>query len=141
MPMNLANVVDSSHVYSNKEIKWPEAFGDLSATVPVFVGEFGGDDTPADLDFGRRLVEYMRQLGIGWTAWGWYDEPAKPNHPLCANALLRYGARRTNNEVVAVPLRNLPRRAREHSPARAFGVVQLLVRPRTQRTQSTQFTI
>jgi endoglucanase len=75
MPMNLANIVYSSHVYSNKGMEWPEAFGDLSQTSPVFVGEFGGDDTPADLDFGRRLVEYMRQLGIGWTAWSWYNEP------------------------------------------------------------------
>ena len=75
MPMNLANVVYSSHVYSNKAIEWPDAFGDLSQTVPVFVGEFGGDDTPADLEFGRRLGEYMRQLGIGWTAWSWYNDP------------------------------------------------------------------
>lgn len=75
MPMNLANIVYSSHVYSHKGMEWAEAFGDLSQTVPVFVGEFGGDDTPADLDFGRRLVEYMRQLGIGWTAWSWYNDP------------------------------------------------------------------
>jgi endoglucanase len=75
MPMNLVNVVYSSHVYSNKGTKWPDAFGDLAQTVPVFVGEFGGRDTPADLDFGRRLGDYMQQLGIGWTAWSWYDEP------------------------------------------------------------------
>ena len=75
MPMNLANIVYSSHVYSNKGMDWPGAFGDLSQTSPVFVGEFGGDDTPADLAFGRRLVEYMRQLGIGWTAWSWYNDP------------------------------------------------------------------
>jgi hypothetical protein len=83
MPMNLANIVYSSHVYSNKGMEWPEVFGELSQTVPVFVGEFGGDDTPADLDFGRRLVEYMQQLGIGWTAWSWY------NHPLLVS---RYAA-------------------------------------------------
>jgi endoglucanase len=75
MPMNLANIVYSSHAYSHKGMEWPEAFGDLSQTVPVFVGEFGGDDTPADLDFGRRLVDYMRQLEIGWTAWSWYNDP------------------------------------------------------------------
>jgi len=79
MPMNLANTVYSSHVYSNKGMEWPEAFGDLSQTVPVFVGEFGGDDTPADLDFGQRLVEYMRQLGIGWTAWSWHNDPLLVN--------------------------------------------------------------
>jgi aryl-phospho-beta-D-glucosidase BglC (GH1 family) len=75
MPMNLTNIVYSSHVYFHKGMEWPEAFGDLSQTVPVFVGEFGGGDRPADLDFGRRLVEYMRQLGIGWTAWSWYNNP------------------------------------------------------------------
>jgi aryl-phospho-beta-D-glucosidase BglC (GH1 family) len=75
MPMDLANVVYSSHVYSNKGTNWSDAFGDLSRTVPVFVGEFGGDDTATDLDFGRRLGQYMRELGIGWTAWSWSNEP------------------------------------------------------------------
>ncbi len=75
MPMNLANVVYSSHVYSGKQVTWPDAFGNLSQVAPVFAGEFGGGDTPADLDFGRRLGDYLRQLGIGWTAWSWNDTP------------------------------------------------------------------
>jgi endoglucanase len=75
MPMDLANAVYSSHVYSDKGMNWPDAFGNLSQTVPVFVGEFGADDTPAGLDFIRRLGEYVRQLGIGWAAWSWYDKP------------------------------------------------------------------
>jgi aryl-phospho-beta-D-glucosidase BglC (GH1 family) len=75
MPMDLANVVYSTHVYANKGSNWQEAFGNLSAAVPVFVGEFGGTDTPGDLDFGRRLMQYMQELEIGWTAWGWSDEP------------------------------------------------------------------
>lgn len=75
MPMDLANVVYSTHVYANKGDDWPEAFGNLYATVPVFVGEFGGRDIPDDLDFGRRLTLYMQDLGIGWAAWSWFNEP------------------------------------------------------------------
>lgn len=75
MPMDLENVVYSTHVYANKGDNWPEAFGELSHTVPVFVGEFGGHDTPSDLDFGRRLIEYMQQLSLGWAAWSWSDQP------------------------------------------------------------------
>ena len=75
MPMDLANVVYSTHVYADKGNDWPEAFGNLSPSVPVFVGEFGGKDTPGDLDFGRRLTQYMQELGIGWAAWSWFNEP------------------------------------------------------------------
>jgi hypothetical protein len=75
MPMDLPNVVYSSHVYANKGDDWPDAFGDLSRTVPVFLGEFGGEDTPEDLDFGRRLVAYAQNLGIGWAAWSWFNQP------------------------------------------------------------------
>jgi endoglucanase len=75
MPMNLANVVYSSHVYANKGSNWSEAFGNLSRSVPVFAAEFGGHDTPADLDFGRLLIQYLLELGVGWTAWSWSDVP------------------------------------------------------------------
>lgn len=75
MPMDLENVVYSTHVYPNKGEDWARAFGDLSGTVPVFAGEFGGNDTPSDLDFVRRLLEYMRQLEMGWTAWSWSNQP------------------------------------------------------------------
>jgi hypothetical protein len=75
VPMDLPNVVYSSHVYSNKGDDWSPAFGDLSRSVPVFLGEFGGQDTPEELDFVRRLVAYAESLGIGWTAWSWFNEP------------------------------------------------------------------
>jgi aryl-phospho-beta-D-glucosidase BglC (GH1 family) len=97
MPMDLANVVYSSHVYSNKGTNWSDAFGDLSRTVPVFVGEFGGDDTATDLDFGRRLGQYMQELGIGWTAWSWSNEPFLVNRytPTQFGALVRSQLRTT----------------------------------------------
>jgi hypothetical protein len=75
MPMDVENLVYSTHVYPNKGRNWPEAFGDLSKSKPVFVGEFGGSDTPGNLDFVRSLMRYMRELEIGWTAWSWSDEP------------------------------------------------------------------
>src|SRR5260370_41125428 len=68
MPMDLPNVVYSTHVYAEKGNDWPAAFGNLSASAPVFVGEFGG----TDLDFGRRLMKDMQDLGIGWAAWSWF---------------------------------------------------------------------
>jgi hypothetical protein len=75
MPMDLENIVYSTHVYLNKGNEWPEAFGNLSKSVPVFAGEFGGYDTPEDLDFVQRLIRYMQELEIGWTAWSWSDSP------------------------------------------------------------------
>lgn len=75
MPMDLENIVYSSHVYASKGTNWSEAFGELSRRVPVFVGEFGGHDTSDDLEFGGRLMEYMQELEIGWTAWSWSDAP------------------------------------------------------------------
>jgi endoglucanase len=75
MPMDLENLVYSTHVYPNKGRNWPEAFGNLSKSKPVFVGEFGGSDTPGDLEFVRALMRYMKELEIGWTAWSWSNEP------------------------------------------------------------------
>jgi hypothetical protein len=75
MPMDLSNIVYSSHVYPGKGNDWPEAFGNVSRTVPVFLGEFGGQDKSEELDFVRRLVAYAQQLGIGWTAWSWFNDP------------------------------------------------------------------
>ena len=75
MPMDLENIVYSTHVYSNKGNDWAEAFGNLSKQVPVFAGEFGGNETPGDLDFVQRLIEYLEELEIGWTAWSWSDSP------------------------------------------------------------------
>jgi endoglucanase len=75
MPMDLVNVVYSSHVYARKGKHWAAAFGNLSRTVPVFVGEFGSDDSLAGREFVRRLLGYLRELEIGWAAWSWYDKP------------------------------------------------------------------
>jgi endoglucanase len=76
-------VVYSTHVYTNKGNNWDQAFGDLSATQPVFVGEWGGG--PDDLPWGRNLLDYLNQRGIGWTAWSWSDNPRLLQLPIAPN--------------------------------------------------------
>jgi endoglucanase len=66
-------VVYSTHVYRSKGRDWEGAFGELAASVPVFAGEWGGEE--ADLGWGRRLADYFDSLEIGWTAWSWSDYP------------------------------------------------------------------
>jgi aryl-phospho-beta-D-glucosidase BglC (GH1 family) len=75
MPMDLDNVVYSTHVYPNKGADWDSAFGNLSASVPVFAGELGCADIASELDYLRRLLDYLQQREIGWTAWSWFNEP------------------------------------------------------------------
>lgn len=75
MPMDLENVVYSTHVYPNKGEKWEDNFGNLSKVVPVFAGEFGGSESSKDIDFVQRLLTYMEDLGMGWAAWSWSNEP------------------------------------------------------------------
>ena len=91
MPIDLSNVVYSSHVYSNKGTDWAAAFGNLARTAPVFVAEFGGEDTPGGLDFVSWLIAYLQQRGIGWTAWSWFNKPFLVNRyaPTKFGALVR----------------------------------------------------
>lgn len=67
------NIVYSTHVYPGKALPWSRAFGYLAGEVPVFAGEWGG--TSENLEWGRRLAAYLRQLEMGWTAWSWTDYP------------------------------------------------------------------
>ncbi len=72
-PLDRANLVYSTHVYENKGAQWEECFGALSRTYPVFSAEWGGNEY--QFDWGRRLLAYFDQIGIGWTAWSWSDWP------------------------------------------------------------------
>lgn len=73
VPFDAENVVYSTHVYPNKPVLWPQAFGWLTGETAVFAGEWGG--TADDLDWGHHLAAYMRELNMGWTAWSWCDYP------------------------------------------------------------------
>jgi aryl-phospho-beta-D-glucosidase BglC (GH1 family) len=88
MPMDLSNVVYSTHVYPSKGTDWAAAFGNLAETEAVFVAEFGGQDTPGDLDFVSKLIVYLEQREIGWTAWSWFNAPFLVNR----NAPTKFGA-------------------------------------------------
>lgn len=70
---DLPDVVYSSHVYPNKTRSWQSAFGNLSTTAPVFIGEFGGVDE--HLSWGEELLSYLDARQIGWAAWSWSDHP------------------------------------------------------------------
>lgn len=72
-PIARPNLVYSTHVYPGKGAHWQEAFGALASLAPVFAAEWGGQQP--DLEWGRRLVRYFDELGIGWCAWSWADWP------------------------------------------------------------------
>ncbi|MEP7354685.1 MAG: cellulase family glycosylhydrolase [Acidobacteriota bacterium] len=72
-PLQRSNVVYSTHIYPAKGRDWDGAFGDLSLVAPVFAGEIGGQ--AGDVRWGRKLLDYLTERGIGWTAWSMFDEP------------------------------------------------------------------
>lgn len=69
----LENVIYSTHIYPWMSPDWWTYFGHRAGEAPLFAGEFGGG--PEDLMWGRKLLSYMRELGMGWTAWSWRDKP------------------------------------------------------------------
>ena len=76
MPIDdLDNVVYSTHVYPNKGNNWDDVFGDLSDSVPVFAGELGGTESRDELEYVRRLLDYLQRKQIGFAAWSWIDQP------------------------------------------------------------------
>jgi hypothetical protein len=76
-------IVYSAHIYADRKPRtWWKALG-RAAEVPVFVGEWGG--TAEDLEFGWKLSERLRRLGLGWTAWSWADYPELVMRPRVQN--------------------------------------------------------
>jgi hypothetical protein len=73
--LGVPNIVYSTHVYPNRSPqRWPEAFGHSANDVPVFLGEWGGEEN--DLDWGKQLAVFLRSSPVvGWTAWSWQDRP------------------------------------------------------------------
>lgn len=73
--LNIPNIVYSTHVYPNRAPhRWHRAFAHSAAEVPVFVGEWGGEDK--DLDWGRQFAAFLRSSQVvGWAAWSWQDKP------------------------------------------------------------------
>jgi hypothetical protein len=75
--LQLPNVIYSTHIYPWMNQDWWTYFGHRAGEAPLFAGEFGGG--PEDLVWGRKLLAYMRELGMGWTAWSWRDKPHLQN--------------------------------------------------------------
>ena len=74
-------LVYSTHVYKDKapdEDSWEDAFGELAENVPVFAGEWGGDDT----QWGQALADYLEKNTVGWTAWSWNNDPFLIQQPV-----------------------------------------------------------
>jgi aryl-phospho-beta-D-glucosidase BglC (GH1 family) len=94
MPLDIPNLVYSTHIYRNKGNRWEESFGRLARTHPVFAGECGGTDD--DLEWGRALFDYLDFLGMGFTAWSWSDRP----HLISGNQPTKFG--QLVREVMAV---------------------------------------
>ncbi len=72
------NLIYETHPYAFKK-DWDGSFGHVSKQYPVLLGEWGG--RVADLDYGKRLMEYADQRGLHWSAWCF--------HPTCGPPLLR----------------------------------------------------
>ncbi len=74
-PLPYDNIVYSLHVYPwfSNATKFDELVGNYSDQIPVFVGEFGGYVENAA--WGRQLMAYLNEEGLGWTAWSWIDDP------------------------------------------------------------------
>jgi len=74
-PLLHDNIVYSAHAYPGYGGKdaWDQHFGNYSDQLPIFVGEFGGDDN--DTNWGKQLLAYLNNKQLGWTAWSWVDNP------------------------------------------------------------------
>jgi endoglucanase len=82
-----SNITYDTHVYTawhSTPQDWNAHFGDLSATHPVTVTEFGSTDCSSDRT--AALLDYLKAPGgraadqIGWTAWSW-NSPGECSHP------------------------------------------------------------
>ena len=71
--LQIPKVIYSTHVYRVKGDQWDRCSGDRAWEVPVFAGEFGGNDE--DLIWGEELLDYFEERAMGWTAWSWRDKP------------------------------------------------------------------
>jgi len=68
-----SNIAYATHPYDypgKQMADWPAAFGNLAATYPVIMTEFG--QYCATNTYVQDLLTYAESLGIHWTAWAWY---------------------------------------------------------------------
>jgi endoglucanase len=64
--------VYETHPYANKP-DWDKSFGVVSERYPVYVGEWGfSGNRTNNLDYAHKLMEYVRQHNLHWTAWDFH---------------------------------------------------------------------
>jgi endoglucanase len=113
-PLPYANIVYSSHPYPFKSEPWAwdKYFGNAANKLPVFIGEFGGEES--HLQWGIALLEYMAGKNLGWTAWSWsnytyltQDDRRTPTEfgQLVQNALLEHAGQPPASAVTLSALR------------------------------------
>jgi endoglucanase len=73
-PLDREHIVYSTHIYRPRGQAWTECFGALALTHPVFAGEWGFDEAE-HAAWGRDVLDFLHQRGLGWTAWSWNDYP------------------------------------------------------------------
>jgi hypothetical protein len=89
-PLRGKNLIYTMHLYPNYEVKkWDKLFGEASATIPIFITEWGWSDSSkawwgirgTQEKYGEPLRAYLdARPHIHWTAWS-YD-------PKCGPAML-----------------------------------------------------
>lgn len=74
-PLDYENIVYSLHLYPwfGGSSGWPVRFGNYTDDIPIFCGEFGGDET--NIQWGTELIRYLNEKNIGWCSWSWVDDP------------------------------------------------------------------
>jgi endoglucanase len=78
------NIIYATHPYNEGgkgPTAWPAAFGNLTATYPVMITEFG-DTTACSSTYNSEVIAYANKTGsngvpaneISWSAYGWWAE-------------------------------------------------------------------
>lgn len=74
--INGHNIAYATHPYDTAQrqpASWRRAWGELAATDPVIMTEFGNlNDPSCNTDYPSKVIEYADARGAGWTAWAWF---------------------------------------------------------------------
>ena len=101
----LPGLVYSSHIYRHgtrllgkrghtlNARGWSRLIDATARNYPVFVGEWGAGEEPRDERWTHKLLEFLDERGIGWTAWSVGDRPHILRGDLAARALTGHGVR------------------------------------------------
>jgi endoglucanase len=68
------DIIYETHPYPQKR-EWDKCFGDVSSFYAVYVGEWGAGGNSNGLNYGRRIMDYVKQHDIQlWTAWDFHPQ-------------------------------------------------------------------